>query len=93
MGTDQDCSELTSVKLYPNPVKDIAIVSVNLPQRAIVSAEITNLFGRQLISLDKGYMEAGMQQFSLDAGNLAAGIYIITVVINGQKFPFKAIVE
>jgi hypothetical protein len=93
VGIDQDCSELTSVKLYPNPVKDIAIVSVNLPQQAIVSAEITNLFGRQLISLDKGYMEAGIQQFSIDAGNLAAGIYFIIVVINGQKFPLKAIVE
>jgi hypothetical protein len=38
-------------------------------------------------------MSAGSQQFSVDASSLTAGVYFITVKVNGQKFTQKLIVE
>ena len=93
VGIDQKNNELASVTVYPNPVKDIAKVSVNLKQSAKVSVEVTNLVGQQVMSLNKGNMSAGSQQFSVDASSLTAGVYFITVKVNGQKFTQKLIVE
>jgi hypothetical protein len=93
VGIDQKNNELASVTVYPNPVKDIAKVSVNLKQSANVSVEVMNLVGQQVMSLNKGNMNAGSQQFSIDASSLTAGVYFITVKVNGQKFTKKLIVE
>jgi hypothetical protein len=93
VGIDQKNNELASVTVYPNPVKDIAKVSVNLKQSANVSVELTNLVGQQVMSLNKGNMNAGTQQFSIDASSLTAGVYFITVKVNGQKYTQKLIVE
>jgi hypothetical protein len=93
VGIDQKNNELASVTVYPNPVKDIAKVSVNLKQSANVSVELTNLVGQQVMSLNKGNMNAGTQQFSIDASSLNAGVYFITVKVNGQKYTQKLIVE
>ena len=79
--------------VYPNPVKDIAKVSVNLKQSANVSVELTNLVGQQVMSLNKGNMSAGSQQFTIDASSLTSGVYFITVKVNGEKYTQKLIVE
>jgi hypothetical protein len=93
VGIDQKNNELASVTLYPNPVKDLAKVSVNLKQSADVSVELTNLVGQRVISQNKGNMNAGFQQFSIDASSLSSGVYFMTVRVNGQKFTQKMIVE
>ena len=46
-----------------------------------------------MMSLNKGNMSSGSQQFSIDATNLTAGIYFVTVIVNGQKYTQKMIVE
>ncbi|MFZ4521152.1 MAG: T9SS type A sorting domain-containing protein [Bacteroidales bacterium] len=93
VGVDQKSNELASVNVYPNPVKDIAKVNVNLNQNANVIIDVTNLVGKQVMSMNKGNMSAGSQQFSIDASNLTAGIYFVTVNVNGQKYTQKMIVE
>ena len=89
----QKNDELASVTVYPNPVKDIAKVSLNLKQNANVTVEVTNLVGQQVMSLNKGSMNAGTQLFSVDASQLSAGVYFISVVVNGQKFTQKMVVK
>ncbi len=93
VGVEQKAAELASVSIYPNPVKNIAKVSLNLTQNANVTVDVTNLVGKQIMSLNKGNMSAGSQQFSIDASNLTSGIYFVTVIVNGQKYSQKMIVE
>lgn len=93
VGIDQKNNDLASVSVYPNPVKDVAKVSLNLKQNANVSVGLTNLVGQQILSLNKGNMTTGLQQFSIDASSLSSGVYFLTVRVNGQKFTQKMIVE
>ncbi|MDP1622318.1 MAG: T9SS type A sorting domain-containing protein [Bacteroidales bacterium] len=93
IGIEQHTSEIDPVTVYPNPVEDIVKISLILTHNAFVSVDITNLIGKRLISLNKGTMNAGSQQISIDASNLSAGIYFVTVRLNGQIFTRKLIVE
>ncbi|MDP1623139.1 MAG: T9SS type A sorting domain-containing protein [Bacteroidales bacterium] len=93
VGLDQAKTDLVAISIYPNPVKDFAKITLNLKQNSNVNVDITNLFGKQIMSLDNGIMNAGSQTFSINAANLASGIYFIAVSVNGEKYTRKMIVE
>jgi len=92
-GIDQKTKDLASVTLYPNPVKDIVRVTINLNKSANVSFEITNMIRQPVLSLNKGTLSADLQQFTVDATNLRSGIYVFTLIANGQRCTNKLIVE
>ncbi|MEI7895465.1 MAG: T9SS type A sorting domain-containing protein [bacterium] len=93
IGIEKKDNSIASVTVFPNPVKDVAKVAVTLKQNANVSVDITNLVGQQVMSLNKGAMNAGTQQFSIDASSLTSGVYFISVNVNGQKYTQKMIVQ
>jgi len=93
IGMGENSKEVASLSVYPNPVKDIAKVTLTLSQAANVTISVTNLVGQQVMSLNKGNMSAGKQQFNLDANNLATGVYFVSATVNGQKFTQKLVVE
>jgi hypothetical protein len=93
VGIENTEIEPESLLIYPNPVVDMAKVSLNLNQPANVLVEITNLIGQRVLSLKKGSMDSGLQQFTVDVRHLSAGVYFITVIVNGEKFTRKMIVE
>jgi hypothetical protein len=93
VGIDLKSNDIAYVNIYPNPVKDLATVTLTLKQNANVTVELTNLVGQQVLSLSKGNMSAGTQQFSLNASSLSSGAYFLTVKVDGQKFTKKMIVE
>ncbi len=93
VGIEQKTNDLASLNVYPNPVRDRATVSISLNKSASVSIELTNLLGQQVMSMNKGTMNAGPQQFNIDASSLSSGVYFITVRANGQKYTQKMIVE
>ena len=93
IGIGEKTNAIASVSVYPNPVKDIATVSLTLNQSSNVTVGVTNLVGQQVMSLNKGSMSAGTTQFNLDASNLTSGVYFVTVLVNGQKFTQKMVVK
>jgi len=93
LGMDQKKNDITSVSIYPNPVKDLANVSLTLKQSGNVIVDVTNMLGQQVLSMDKGNMNAGSSQFSFSSSNLPSGVYFVTVNINGEKFTHKMIVK
>jgi hypothetical protein len=93
VGIDQRNSERTSVSLFPNPVQDLATVTVTLNQGAKVSIGVTSLAGQKVLFMDKGTVGAGVQQFTVDAGSLSPGVYILTVFIGAEKYSKKMVVE
>ncbi len=93
VGLGEKNKESVSLNVYPNPVKDIAKVTLTLTQTSNVTISVTNLVGQQVMSLNKGTMNAGSQQFSMDASNLTTGVYFVTVNVDGQKYTQKLVVE
>ena len=93
VSTDQIKEDVTSVMVYPNPVKDVVRITVNLSHKANVSFEITNLVGQPLMSINKGELASGSNHFTVDAGNLQSGAYLLIMKVNGQKYSRKMIVE
>lgn len=65
---------------YPNPFNPATNISFNLPEAGEVSLKVYNLLGQEVASLINGRMNAGFQQVSFDASNLASGTYIYRLV-------------
>lgn len=82
-----------NARIFPNPVHGIGTLTVNMKQAGNLSIEITNMVGQKVMSFDKGFVNAGSQQFTVDASGLQAGVYFYTVKLNDQKFTGKMVVE
>ncbi|MCX6287305.1 MAG: T9SS type A sorting domain-containing protein, partial [Bacteroidetes bacterium] len=80
-----------SANVYPNPVKGIATVKVTVPQKGIVTIQLTNLVGQTVMSLTRNVEST--DTFSLDASQLTAGVYFYTVMQGSQKVSGKIVVE
>ncbi len=85
--------ESDSVAVYPVPVNDFATLSLNLNQSAHVLITVKNALGQQVLSVDKGVMPAGKQEFILDASRLGSGIYFLTVMVNEKRYTRKLIMN
>ncbi|PHI20140.1 hypothetical protein CEQ90_09325 [Lewinellaceae bacterium SD302] len=58
----------------PNPLSDLTIIPVDLPQDGPLILTITDAQGRQLLTREQEF-SAGRQQITLDLGHLASGLY------------------
>jgi len=70
---------------YPNPFNPSTTVSFELPSEGNISLRLFNLKGQKLRELSREYYPAGRHQISFDAGNLASGIYILKLDLNGHS--------
>jgi hypothetical protein len=60
---------------YPNPFNPTTLISYQLPVASDVKLDIYDVLGRNVMSLVNGRQEAGSYTFTLNASNLATGIY------------------
>jgi hypothetical protein len=94
VGIDESRKNLASVSSnFPNPFKGTTSVTVNLTNGGNLSLEVSNLLGQKLMTLDKGNVNAGQYQFTIDGSKLTSGVYFYTVKVNDQSFTNKMIVE
>ena len=73
-------------KLYPNPVKDIATIELNLDAASKVTAQLISRDGKVLLNIDKGILSEGTQQFSINAQSLAKGTYLIRLTVGDKTY-------
>jgi hypothetical protein len=78
---------------YPNPANGFTTINVYLAQNAQVTLSVSNIMGKEVLSMDKGAMSSGSHKITIDAGGLSSGIYFYTVAIDGESFTKKMIVE
>lgn len=71
------------LRSYPNPVVDQFFVDIHSNSVQSLQLNILNALG-QIVLSEQRTVEAGQQQLTLDATNLAAGIYTLQTVLNGQ---------
>ncbi len=68
----------------PNPFKESCTVSYNLNTSSNVVIRLTDVLGREIKTLIAENQAAGQHNFTMNGRNLAAGLYYITVQIDGK---------
>jgi hypothetical protein len=76
----------SKLKLYPNPVKDGATVEVSLDVASKVQVQLVAQDGKIIQSIDKGVLNAGLQQIYINTNGLAKGSYVVRVTVGDNKY-------
>lgn len=61
---------------YPNPFNATTVIKYQLPKNSYVTLKLYDILGRQVKVLVDGIVEAGFHEISLDALQLASGVYM-----------------
>ena len=64
---------------YPNPFNPTSNIKFNLPKTEQVSLKIYDILGNEVQNLVDGVQQAGVYNITVDASNLASGIYFYTL--------------
>lgn len=74
-----------SLKIFPNPIKDLAVVNYQLNDNAIVQMQIVSLNGQVVYTSEKLQQQAGVNHIDLNiSGNkLKTGSYLCKVIVEG----------
>lgn len=76
-------------QVYPNPGSDNACISFNLNDNATIELSVIDLYGRKQVVIDKTEMQSGAHKFYIESNDLASGIYIIQLNIDGFNYQQK----
>lgn len=69
------------VLVSPDPVTDRALITFNLPGAMHVHAGLLSMDGREVMMLKDADLPQGDQEILIEKGNLAAGTYLLRLVI------------
>ena len=70
---------------YPNPFNPTTNIQFDLPEASIVSIQVMDLLGREVLSVPAQNFAAGLNQtITINAGNLTSGLYLYRVVAKSQ---------
>ena len=79
--------------VYPNPVKDKAILAYQLPSEGSVVITVFNAMGTQVAQLLDERHESGLHQVELNSSTLVAGVYYCRLTYGDVVKVIKMIVE
>jgi hypothetical protein len=66
---------------YPNPLRNLATISMELPEPAHVVLAVYDVLGREVARVADETISAGLQQYIFDGSGLAPGAYFYSVVV------------
>ena len=73
-----------ALKVYPNPAKENATVSFELANACDVQIALSDMSGRKLTDVYKGFTTAGIFTKTFNAGHLANGVYLLSILVDGN---------
>jgi pectate lyase len=73
-----------SLENYPNPFNPATTIKYSLPAAGYVKIEICNSIGQKIETLVNEYLKAGTYKIEFDASRLNSGIYIYSLLHNGN---------
>lgn len=82
-----------TLTMYPNPVKDKAILAYQLPSEGSVVITVFNAMGTQVAQLLDERQESGMHQMELNCSTLVAGVYYCRLTCGDVVKVIKMVVE
>ncbi|MBL0061775.1 MAG: T9SS type A sorting domain-containing protein [bacterium] len=68
---------------YPNPFNPETNIAFDLAEAGHVELTVINVSGQEIASLASGYFAAGRHQVSFNGANLASGVYMYQLKVNG----------
>jgi len=80
-------------RVYPNPAKDIATVEINLETSSKVNVQVISRDGRIILNSNKGILNQGKQQVSINTQSFAKGSYIVRLTIGDKHFSLPMVKE
>jgi hypothetical protein len=81
------------LNLFPNPSSTTANVQLTLEKRQHVSITLTDMIGQRLPFSQEAKLGAGVHNFPLNTHDLSAGVYFITITVEGINKVEKLIVQ
>ncbi|ANQ51476.1 S8 family serine peptidase [Flammeovirga sp. MY04] len=92
--TSIDPSEANNgLQVYPNPVNTNTTFEWEMPQNGVVTVVLHNLQGQQIDLVELGQLSSGHQKMDYDAEQLPRGVYIYSLIINGELTSFGKIIK
>ncbi len=79
--------------LYPNPSTDQVKMNLNLEKSGNTTVEIYSNSGARVYSENLGMLSAGGHSFDLSTANVAAGVYTVRVISDGETGIKKLVVQ
>lgn len=89
----QENMSVNTVDIYPNPFDVNTTVAVSLTQASDVVINVYSTTGELVLSENKGQLNAGQQNITIDGSNLANGMYFVTVVAGESTVTRKVTVS
>ena len=74
---------------YPNPFNSETILSYRLPIASDIRLEVFTLNGQRVAVLHEGFQAAGYHTLSMDASDLASGVYLYRLTTPAGRFVQK----
>lgn len=80
---------------YPNPFTDYFNLDFNNITQGIVTVEVYDISGKQVINKNYGTLPEGAQtlQLSVPGGKMAPGVYTVTLSVNGKAVAASKLVK
>jgi len=76
-------SDISSIKIFPNPTNGVAKFNFNLDRHSKVDVKIYNLLGEMIKSIiEDKEMSAGSHEIKIEMRDLPSGIYLINIKAN-----------
>ena len=96
VNTVTDPNNEIKLSIYPDPVQTSSIIQYYVPKNGNVTINVFDTYGRKLANLVNEFKTQGNQTVSLNSnglntGNLANGLYLVQLQINGQQITQKFI--
>jgi len=84
-GINNVSSIIENLNVFPNPSYTQSTVSLNLKETSSIKVYVTNILGQQVRTITtEQAVTAGDHNYSFETGDLAKGIYMVTVEVNGS---------
>ncbi len=79
---------------YPNPFNPTTTIEFSMPTSGLVELKVYDITGREVSTVHQGYLNAGVHQYTFNAGDLASGAYFYGVKSQGfQTFKKMLLVK
>lgn len=85
----QENEMLNTISVYPNPITNNAFVEFNLAETNAVTIEMVNTIGQVVLHENIGKLNAGIQNYSLNAASLSNGLYFLNIKIGDNTVTQK----
>ena len=82
---------LLDFNMYPNPTQDQSTIAFSLEEQKEVAISIYNVLGAKITNLTNGILNQGDHLFKTT--NLPAGLYTVQIVLDGEAFNKKLMIQ